>query len=362
MPRIKSLDLDVESHKKYLRRHIASLKRSQPKAGRNYESFVYKLLELFSDNPPTSWRFVVTSYKFPTFRVFNKRTGRLNDFLRIFPSWGMAVTPSIVDEKYRKLAEYLLDNVFIADSEDALRNSNGFVVIEKNGKYVKGKYSLTGGSVGLIEGKKIGRAKNLEKLQEEIITQAAVVELLRADIQERHNEVIAFNEDLRETTIRDTEKEIQQLTNEVFSLHNKLENLHSMQTKSLHRLEELNLQMQKTHSSVEGVRNQLTEYNQQLQVNAARLSDADEAYRATEATYNEATRQYNEFNLNVTKQQSKINALKQELELKNKQLNDLKQQIGNNTEQLGETGNNIEQSAQSLKDIEEGLVQLMKEK
>ena len=50
-----------------------------------------------------------------------------------------------------------------------LQNSNGAVVLEKHGKYVKGKYSLTGGSVGLFEGKKIGRAKNLEKLQEEII-------------------------------------------------------------------------------------------------------------------------------------------------------------------------------------------------
>ena len=84
-----------------------------------------------------------------------------------------------VEEKYRKLAEHLLGNVFIADNEDALQNSNGFVVIEKNGKYVKGKYSLTGGSVGLIEGKKIGRVKNLEKLQEEIAAQDAVVEALR---------------------------------------------------------------------------------------------------------------------------------------------------------------------------------------
>ncbi len=66
-------------------------------------------------------------------------------------------------------------------------------------RYVKGKYSLTGGSVGLFEGKKIGRAKNLEKLQEEIAAQDAVVELLKAEIQARHNEVIAFNEDLRET-------------------------------------------------------------------------------------------------------------------------------------------------------------------
>lgn len=267
-----------------------------------------------------------------------------------------------VEEKYRKLAEYLLGNVFIADNEDALQNSNGFVVIEKNGKYVKGKYSLTGGSVGLIEGKKIGRVKNLEKLQDQIAAQDAVVENLRATIQARHNEVVAFNEDLRESAIRETEREIQQLTNQVFSLHNKLENLHSMQSSSQNRWEEMTQQMEQTQLSVESVRQQLAEFNEELQANSSRLAEADEAFKAVEAQYSEATRQYNEFNLNVTKQQSKINALKQELEFKSNQLLDLKLQIENNTTQLADTGNNIGQSEQSLKDIEEGLFELMRKR
>jgi chromosome segregation protein len=267
-----------------------------------------------------------------------------------------------VDEKYKKLAEHLLGNVFIADSEDALQNSNGFVVIEKHGKYVKGKYSLTGGSVGLIEGKKIGRAKNLEKLQEEIVAQDIIVEALRSDIQSRHNEVIAFNEDLRETAIRDTERGIQQLTNEVFSLQNKLENLHSMQSSSHHRLEELGLQMSQTLESVSGVRNQLGEFTELLQVNSNKLAEAEETYKIAEAEFNEANRQYNEFNLNVTKQQSKINGLRQELDFKTNQLNDLKQQIEGNTSHLTDTVYSIEQSAGSLKEIEEGLLQLMHSK
>lgn len=267
-----------------------------------------------------------------------------------------------VEEKYKKLAEHLLGNVFIADNEEAMQNSNGFVVIEKNGKYVKGKYSLTGGSVGMIEGKKIGRVKNLEKLVEEIAAQGGIVEALRSEIQERHNEVIAFNEDLRETAVRDTELEIQQLTNTVFSLHNKLENLHSMRTSSQQRSDELSLQMQQTQSSVEGVRKQLTEFNEQLQAHSIKLTDADATYSQIESNYNEATGQYNEFNLNVTRQQSKINALKQELEFKTNQLNDLKQQIETRTSQLTETLNNIEQSAQSLQQLEEGLLQLMRDK
>ena len=267
-----------------------------------------------------------------------------------------------VEEKYRLLAEHLLGNVFIADNEDALQNSNGFVVIEKTGKYVKGKYSLTGGSVGLIEGKKIGRVKNLEKLQEQIAIQDEVVEKLRSQIQARHNEVIAFNEDLRENAVRETEKEIQQLTNQVFSLHNKLENLHSMQTNSQHRLEELAHQMQQTQQSVEGVRNQLLEYNEQILSYGSKLAEADEAFKAAETSYNEASQQYNEFNLHVTRQQSKINALKQELEFKSNQLNDLQQQIENNTTSLADTRTSIEQSASLLNEIEDGLVELMRRK
>ncbi len=265
-----------------------------------------------------------------------------------------------VDDKYRQLAVHLLGNVFVAEQESALQNSNGFVVIEKSGKYVKGKYSLTGGSVGLIEGKKIGRVKNLEKLREDIDRQHEVVEGLRAQIQARHNEVIAYSEDLREAALRETEKEIQQLTNQVFSLQNKIENLQSLQGSSLQRLEEMTMQMDQTQQSVQGVRDDLAMLNEQLQSYQSRLSELNEDFAAAEQGYNEATQQYNEFNLNVTRQQSKITALKQELEFKSNQLNDLKQQIESNTTQLADTSGNIDQSASALKELEEGLLELMR--
>lgn len=265
-----------------------------------------------------------------------------------------------VDEKYRKLAEHLLGNVFVADNETALENSNGFVVIEKSGKYVKGKYALTGGSVGLIEGKKIGRAKNLEKLQEDIRLQEQVVEQLRSQIQMRHNEVIAFNEDLRETAVRETEREIQQLTNQVFSLHNKLENLYALQGSSLQRLEELTEQVQQTHSSVEAVRGQLQGFTEQMQSLNVHMEEAEEAFRQAESGFNQATQQFNEFNLQVTRQQSKITALKQELEFKRNQLNDLKQQIDANTTSLADTSASIVQSQAQLTEMEDALLEMVR--
>ena len=42
-----------------------------------------------------------------------------------------------VDAKYENLAKHLLGNVFIAENDDALEGSNGAVILEKTGKYVK---------------------------------------------------------------------------------------------------------------------------------------------------------------------------------------------------------------------------------
>jgi len=265
-----------------------------------------------------------------------------------------------VDAQYRKLAEQLLGQVFIADDESALDNSNGFVILEKHGKYVKGRYTLTGGSVGLFEGKKIGRAKNLEKLQDEIRSQQSVADELSAQIQARHNEVIAFNADLKEHVIRQTEGEIQQLSNLLFGLQNKLENLQHSQGTAQHRIEDMQGQLDATHASIDGVRSELGSLNATLTDYAAQLKDSEAAYHDIEAEYNEINTQYNSLNLQVTREQSKIAALKQELQFKSNQLRDLKQQVESNTVQLKETTENISQSEAQLKEVEEGLYELMR--
>jgi chromosome segregation protein len=267
-----------------------------------------------------------------------------------------------VDNQYLKLAEHLLGNVFIAENDDALANSNGSVVLEKSGKYVKGKYSLTGGSVGIFEGKKIGRAKNLTKLREQINSQEAVVTELKAQIQSKHNEVTGFNEQLKEHAIKKAQEDINTLTNQVFSLHNKIENIHGLQHSSLNRLEEMQQSLEGTTSSIQGTRSELNELLELLNELKDKLKNTEEDYRQTEQQYNNAFAQYNEFNLQVTRQQSRINGLVQEQEFKTNQLNDLRQQVDNNASQLKQTTENISESADLLTSAEAAHVSLMKSK
>lgn len=265
-----------------------------------------------------------------------------------------------VDEQYSKLAEYLLGNVFIAENEEALTNSNGAVVLEKTGKYVKGKYTLVGGSVGLFEGKKIGRAKNLEKLNDEIVLQDAVVNSLKAEIKQKHNEVIGYNEQLKENAIKQTEAAINQLTNQVFAAKNRIENLQAAQNNAVQRMEDIEQRLLDEQDSIAVTRELLIELNEKLQQTSAELKNVEQDYQLAEQDYNAASAEYNNNNLQFTRQQSKIAALKQELAFKENQLNDLHNQVQVNTRQLQQAAGEIIDSEDALKEAEQtafGLLQ-----
>ena len=267
-----------------------------------------------------------------------------------------------VDDKYSNLAKHLLGNVFIAENDDALDDTDGAVILEKTGKYVKGQFFITGGSVGLFEGKKIGRAKNLEKLVEEIAAQDIIVNELKATIQIRHNEVIAFNEQLKENAIKQTQQEINQLTNLVFSLQNKIENLHLLEETSSKRIEELQTQLEVNHDAISSTRDELEKYNTQLEELAERMQLIERDYAAAEQEYSFATATFNDNNLQYTKQQSKVVSLKQEFTFKSNQLKDLTVQVDSSNAQLAEAAGSIDATAIALAELENLLVTMLQNK
>lgn len=267
-----------------------------------------------------------------------------------------------VDAKYQSLINYLLGQVVIAEDEHNLPAGFNGVVLEKSGKFFKGKYSLSGGSVGLFEGKKLGRAKNLERLHEEILAQETVVLDLKHAIQMRHNEVIGFNEQLKENAIKETETAINQLINQVYGLDNRMENLRGMEANAVKRLEDLEIQQEEIHESQQVHRDELEKYNSQLDELAGRLEVIEQEYADAERAYSEANQSYNDYNLNVTRQQSKVTSLKTELEFKRNQLMDLQLQVTTNSAALDEAANQISDSEANLLDAQDALVTLLQNK
>ena len=267
-----------------------------------------------------------------------------------------------VEDKYKILAEYLLCNVYIAEGKNALQDSNGSILLEKHGKFVKGKFSLSGGSVGLFEGKKIGRAKNLEKLHEQIISHEIIVNDLKANIRAIQNEQIGYTNQLNENSIKQTQQEINNLNNQIFALQNKIENLHASYSATEKQLGNVKADLSSNHASAADIKVQLAVLNEQMQNITSDLALQEKDYRLTEQGHNEVNRLYNENNLQLTRQQSKIAALKTELQFKHNQLNELTLQTETNTIQLKQAKENITENELNVNDIEAFLVNLMQMK
>ncbi|MCX8020036.1 MAG: chromosome segregation protein SMC [Chitinophagaceae bacterium] len=279
------------------------------------------------------------------------------------PGFTPAIQVVECEDLYLPLVHYLLGHVWIAESADMPEEfPQHVIIVDKSGKYAKGQYVLTGGSVGIMEGKKIGRVRNLEKLKEEIQKQEEKVNQLQVSIEEKQALIDAFHEELRETVIKDTHAEIQKLTNVVFSLHNKLENLHSLQSASLEKLEELNHQIQQTAYSSEGLKHQLSAYHEQLLSFSSRFNESESEYQIIESEYNEVNKKYNELFVSVTRQQSKIDSLRQELNFKNQQLKDFISQIEQNEQMLQDTVSQIQGLETRIHSLQEEVLHLLFEK
>lgn len=264
-----------------------------------------------------------------------------------------------VDEKYRLLAQYLLNDVVIAENEEALLEGKG-VVLEKSGKLIKGNYSIGGGSVGLFEGKKIGRVKNLEKLDVEIEHQKKKTISLKQSIDAKSNEVVDYNNNLKEKDIQQKQRLVMELTNALNAVQNKIENHNQQQERAAQRLQELISQLEKTQSGISETRSHLELLLEKASGHETILKETESSFKHHEETFNNLNRNFHEFNIQITRQQSKIQALKQELDFKSRQVKDLNFQIQTSSAQLTETSEQLKITQEELELLKEEVISLMK--
>jgi chromosome segregation protein len=271
-----------------------------------------------------------------------------------------------IEEKYKGLGQHLLGKVFIGEDLTRLEFSQladeRMLLVEKSGRMHRGKYNISGGSVGLFEGKKLGRAKNLEKLEVEIKDLERVVGQLKVALQSKHDEVLGYNSQLNENNINAARERVNQLNNQLFGLQNRIENFHHLIEAGEKRLEEMQQSLETNQESISGVKDELEGLNDRVTELQESIADADRMAQEAEQQFNMATVQFNNQNLQHTRQQSKVQALKQELEFKRKQLSDLHVQITSNKTQLEDAVGHIAAAVEKLSHADDGLVELFRQR
>ena len=263
-----------------------------------------------------------------------------------------------MDAQYKKLGAYLLDKVYMVDDQPGFNiaeldtQGNKVVVLSKSGRYIRKDFSLSGGAVGLFEGKKIGRAKNLEKLQEEI-------KALELSTYKLHQQVSGAQSKINQLKGSSVARDIDVQRNQVGQLNSRFSaaqaSINSL-VKFLESADEkskaIAQRLDNLKAEAENINTELTGLRDTQGAAKAILEKTDKEFVELTNKLSEVSSRYNQKNIEFHQQQNRVNSLSQELGFKKTQVDTLTSQLSRNNEVILESQIQLEESQKKTKEIE----------
>jgi len=267
------------------------------------------------------------------------------------------------EDKYKQLISFILDKVYLVDgNEKTIPKDSESIFITKSGKITKRKFSISGGSVGLFEGKRIGRAKNIEKLDKaikQLTKQKAKIEITVKDTQE---ELLVLSTATRQENINELATVLSQLKEEKASVLAKQEQFSNLISRAdttredlLGRIKELDSSSQKLPSTTRAKEKELT-------IITEKLSRSKQELQLQELLYSDQNNAFNAENINFHQRENKVNSLKQEIEFKQSAFNTGKERIDLNSTNLQENEQELRNLIENAEVADDKLIGMYEEK
>jgi chromosome segregation protein len=250
-----------------------------------------------------------------------------------------ALTVVEVDKKYQNLCEYLLSNVYlVADiTEHSINNRAlpvGLVLIGKSGKFNKTRFTMAGGSVGLFEGKRIGRAKNLDNLVKEIKQAEEQVQTLKNRFEELQHNLSTLKSSLKADEIKQKQLELNRLNTELITVKTRQEQYQNFIENSLNRKEDIASKIKAIDEEMIALMPLLEEIKEQRQLKNDILAEKQEAFNELNEYFTVESNRYNQENIRFHQQQNKVLSLNKDLDYRLSQQESLEIRISQNTNEL----------------------------
>ncbi|MGO4877086.1 chromosome segregation protein SMC [Pedobacter psychrotolerans] len=299
----------------------------------------------------------------------------------LIPQEGLVPALSVidVDKKYQNLCNLLLQNVYlaVAAQEQIFRESpaESLTILAKNGKYAQSRFTLSGGSVGLFEGKRIGRVKNLENLAKEIKASESLINQYTAVIKAENDQIFSLKEASKVNVINTLQQELNRLSNEQISVQTRRDQYQEFITTSENRKTDIAQKIASIEKSLQEKLPALVELQQKQQQEHLNLQEQQLNYQELADQVNESAGKYNQDNIRFHQQQNKLAGLEKDLDYRFVQEEALDKRITQNDKELQETLTQITATLQHTdlsddtllemyqqrEDLEKGLADIEKE-
>jgi chromosome segregation protein len=272
-----------------------------------------------------------------------------------------------VEKQYQLLCDHLLKNVYLVNDENdnALNNTilpDGVVLIGKSGKFNKSKHALAGGSVGLFEGKRIGRAKNLDALLKVIKLLDVEVNEFKVRFDELQNKLSQLKASGKAVEIKQKQQELNLLNTELVTVKTRQEQYQTFIENSLNRKEDIARKISSIKEETLALIPQLEELKEQKQTQNDLFTEKQQAFNELNEYVSVKSNAYNQENIRFHQQQNKVSGLVKDLDYRDSQKESLEVRIKQNSEELEKVKAAIQENLQQSDNSDDDLLEMYEQK
>ena len=272
-----------------------------------------------------------------------------------------------VDIYYQSLCNYLLKDVYLIDdhNEQVLNNlslPDGVVLIGKSGKFNKTKHTMAGGSVGLFEGKRIGRAKNLENLAKELKQFDTRVNYFKDQLLELQNKLIALKASGKAEEIKLKQQELNNLNTELVTVKTRQEQYQAFINNSLNRKEDIAKKIATIKEEMVALQPLLATLKTDKQIQNDLLLSKQAIFNELNEHVSVQSNAYNQENIRYHQQQNKVTSLFKDIEYRETQKEQLDGRINLNTAELEKVKIAIQENLQQADNSDDDLLGMYTQK
>jgi len=272
-----------------------------------------------------------------------------------------------VDKLYQPLCNFLLKNVYLVDdrSELVLNNAalpDGVVLIGKSGKFNKSKHTMAGGSVGLFEGKRIGRAKNLENLAKEIKQFDTRINYSKEESLALQSRSAALKASGKAEDVKQKQQELSRLNTELITVKTRQEQYQTFITNSLNRKDDIAKKIKGIIEETAALRPELAELKTQKQIQSELLIEKQAIFNELNEHVTVQSNAYNQENIRFHQQQNKVSGLIKDLDYRETQKEHLEVRIKQNAVEFDKVKIAIQENLQQSDLNDDDLIEMYTQK
>ncbi|WP_069658840.1 chromosome segregation protein SMC [Arcticibacter eurypsychrophilus] len=267
------------------------------------------------------------------------------------------------DPKYSRLCRQLLRNVFILTSGDEEEISQhlpdkNLVFLSRTGQFSRSRVTMSGGSIGLFEGKRIGRARNLDKLDKSIRTLQTQTDILKASLEQEEKRHEILKSSSKKTFARQIDQDMIRLNNERLTLHTRREQYITFIESSQSRKQDIEQKIISITDKREIAQPALFRLRDSKHDMNLQLMKRQQEYLEITGLLSEKLSRYNQENIRFHQQQNKVSGLLKDLDYREVQEQTFQSKITQNSKELIQINQEITSILQAADHSDEDLIQM----